>query len=144
MKWIISPRITKWLSWVIPVGAVTLWPFVISAKEPSRRTFVHEEIHGLQQQELWGTFWPLITGLAWLSAPSSLGFWLFLFSPLLAMIPFYVLYVGFWIKNLIVGMSSEEAYMAIPFEKEAYANEHDGRYLIVREPFTWTSYIWIS
>jgi len=54
---------------------------------------------------------------------------------------FLILYLGYWIKNLICGMPGDEAYMNIPFEKEAYDNMYDENYLKNRKPYAWTKYI---
>ena len=52
-------------------------------------------------------------------------------------IPFYVLYVLFWIKGLV--KREKNAYLSIPFEQEAYANEKDERYLANRKRFAWVN-----
>tara|TARA_R100000005_G_C4925489_1_gene156838 strand:+ start:302 stop:646 length:345 start_codon:yes stop_codon:yes gene_type:complete len=49
---IIAPRFTKAISWVIEVGAITLFPFIISRKEMSESLLRHETIHIAQQKEL--------------------------------------------------------------------------------------------
>lgn len=54
-------------------------------------------------------------------------------------IPFYVLYVLFWVKGLV--KREENAYLSIPFEKEAYTNEKDEGYLTNRKRFAWVGYI---
>ncbi len=54
-------------------------------------------------------------------------------------IPFYVLYVLFWVKGLV--RREKNAYLSIPFEKEAYANEKDKDYLENRKSFSWVDYI---
>ena len=54
-------------------------------------------------------------------------------------IPFYVLYVLFWVKGL-VRRRDESAYLSIPFEKEAYANEVNPGYLVNRKRFAWVNY----
>jgi hypothetical protein len=58
----------------------------------------------------------------------------------LYVIGFLLLYVFFWIKNIAQGMSGSEAYMNIPFEKEAYDKQHDFKYLESREKFSWRKY----
>ena len=67
---IISPWFTKAISWVIDVGAITLFPFIIARKEMSEATLRHETIHIYQQKELFLLFfyilyvWDWIIGLA--------------------------------------------------------------------------------
>jgi hypothetical protein len=53
-------------------------------------------------------------------------------------IPFYVLYVLFWLQGLF--RRDTVAYLSIPFEREAYDNEADPEYLATRKPFAWTRY----
>ena len=59
----------------------------------------------------------------------------------LLVLPFYVLYVLFWAINLVRYRNSQEAYYAIPFEQEAYHNDHDWAYLLNRKRFAWLKYI---
>ena len=54
-------------------------------------------------------------------------------------IPFYVLYVLFWIKGLV--KREKNAYLSIPFEQEAYANEKDESYLANRKRFAWVNHM---
>ena len=53
---IVSPRFTKAVSWVIDVGAITLFPFIISKEEMSETLLRHETIHIAQQKELFVIF----------------------------------------------------------------------------------------
>jgi hypothetical protein len=55
----------------------------------------------------------------------------------LLFIGFLVLYPAFWIWNILKGMSGEDAYRNIPFEKEAWDNDRDMGYLFRRKPFAW-------
>ena len=55
----------------------------------------------------------------------------------LLFIGFYLLYILFWLFNLI---TFKKAYMSIPFEKEAYFNELNNDYLKIRKPFAWLKY----
>tara|TARA_R100000426_G_scaffold78064_1_gene55575 strand:+ start:437 stop:778 length:342 start_codon:yes stop_codon:yes gene_type:complete len=48
---IVSPRICKALSIFIEVGAITLYPFIISREPMSDVTLNHEKIHLEQQRE---------------------------------------------------------------------------------------------
>jgi len=48
---IVSPRICKALSIFIEVGAITLYPFIISREPMSEVTLNHEKIHLKQQAE---------------------------------------------------------------------------------------------
>lgn len=64
----------------------------------------------------------------------------------LGWIIWYSKYLGFYFKNVFggyfstKGMSSRQAYMEIPYEKEAYSNEKDLDYLKNRNKFAWKKY----
>lgn len=53
------------------------------------------------------------------------------------LVGFYLLYAFYWLRARLLGMSNHDAYMAIPFEVEAYAQQHDMDYLKNRERFAW-------
>ena len=53
-------------------------------------------------------------------------------------IPFYVLYVLFWVQGLL--RRDVVAYLSIPFEREAYTNQDDPYYLGYRKRFAWVGY----
>ena len=59
----------------------------------------------------------------------------------LLLIGFYLLYVGFWVWNLVKHQSFQAAYEEIPFEKEAYANDDDPTYPINRKPYSWRKFL---
>ncbi len=102
-----NSKIPKLLSIFIDIWAITIYPFVICKGEMNEVTLNHEKIHLAQQKELW-------------------------------LIGFYPLYAFYWLKTrLFSGLTSSEAYHAIPFEKEAYAHETDDQYLNSRERFAW-------
>ena len=57
-------------------------------------------------------------------------------------IGFYILYVGFWLKNMIWNWQTPAlAYHNIPFELEAYAHDDDYTYPFNRKRFGWTKWI---
>lgn len=58
----------------------------------------------------------------------------------LFLIGFYVLYVLYWLRGLYRTRSFHEAYMTIPFEKEAYANDGNIVYPAIREKHGWKKY----
>ena len=66
---------------------------------------------------------------------------------ILGWLSFYSKYIGYWLKNVLggyfslKGKSSRQAYMDIPFEKEAYANERKLTYLEKRPKFAYKQYI---
>jgi len=60
----------------------------------------------------------------------------------------YLLFVGFWFlylfyyfANLVKYRNARQAYLNIPFEREAYTNEKDLKYLLKRKPFEWLKYL---
>lgn len=54
---------------------------------------------------------------------------------------FYILYVGYWLKGKLKGMTNDDAYAFIPFEQEAYSNHYDLDYLKTRPKHAWKDYI---
>ena len=56
------------------------------------------------------------------------------------LIGFYLLYVCYWLVGVWKLRSFHKAYMFIPFEKEAYANDEDPTYPLRRRPFSWRKY----
>ena len=105
-----NSNIPKYLSIFINIGAITLFPFIISRDEMSEVTIRHEMIHIEQQRELLVIF-------------------------------FYVLYVWYWLRGKMLGMTNDEAYMNIPFEQEAYRKMYDENYLETREKHAWRKYL---
>ena len=53
----------------------------------------------------------------------------------LLFIPFYIIYVLEWLYRLVQHRNWNKAYMAISFEKEAYAHGHDLNYLPRRKHY---------
>ncbi len=100
-------RIPKALSWFINISAITLYPFIISKYKMDKQTRTHEMIHIKQQRELW-------------------------------VVGFYALYVWYWLKNIVWHkQSSRDAYYNIPFEREAYENDHVELYPLTRKKWAW-------
>lgn len=54
---------------------------------------------------------------------------------------FYILYGFYFLKNWFYGETVFDAYLTIPFEKEAYKNQHDAAYLETRKRYSWRKYI---
>ena len=54
---------------------------------------------------------------------------------------FYILYVWYCLKAVAIGKTGRDAYYAIPFEKEAYENEKNLKYLKTRKPHAWKGFI---
>jgi len=58
----------------------------------------------------------------------------------LLIVGFYLLYVLYWLRGLWMYHDSYIAYHSIPFEQEAYDNEHNMEYLNERKWFAWRKY----
>jgi hypothetical protein len=56
-------------------------------------------------------------------------------------IPFYFVYLIYYIYFRVKGSSHFQAYLLIPFEKEAYVSESDFDYLKIRKWWAWKRYI---
>ena len=54
---------------------------------------------------------------------------------------FYILYVWYWLRGKMSGMTNDEAYMNIPFEQEAYRKMYNENYLESREKHAWRKYL---
>jgi len=59
----------------------------------------------------------------------------------LLILPFYVLYLIEFGFGLIKFKSKQKAYMNISFEREAYKNDYDFKYLTNRKFFAWRIHI---
>ena len=58
----------------------------------------------------------------------------------LLVIFFYILYVWYWLAGKVKRMNNDEAYMNIPFEREAYEQMYDVNYLNTRQKHSWKNY----
>lgn len=58
----------------------------------------------------------------------------------LLIVPFYVLYLTFYLVNLVRFRNHSKAYFNICFEKEAYANDGNLNYLQNRGLYSWLRY----
>ena len=95
------------------VNAMALWPFILVRNLETKESEVttHHEKIHIRQQ-------------------------LELF-----IIPFYVLYIGFYFYYRVKSKTHMQAYLCIPFEKEAYVSESDFDYLKIRKWWAWKRYI---
>lgn len=57
------------------------------------------------------------------------------------LVGFWFLYVWYWLKARAKGLNGSDAYYAIPFEKEAYAQQNNLKYLKTRKPHAWRDFI---
>lgn len=58
----------------------------------------------------------------------------------LLVIPFFILYAWYFFVNRLYYYNNDIAYLAIPFEREAYAKEKEDDYLHYRPSFAWKKY----
>ena len=56
-------------------------------------------------------------------------------------LPFYLVYLGFYIYYRLLGNTHTQAYLRIPFEKEAYCEESNFDYLTTRKLWGWRFFI---
>lgn len=108
---IYSNKILNALSWIFPIGGISLFPFIILRNEYEgtmygEQVVRHETIHFKQAIET------LVLG-------------------------FYIIYVLNYFINIIVYRNLDKAYHNILFEREAYGNEKDKDYLKNRKLFAW-------
>ena len=59
----------------------------------------------------------------------------------LLILPFYLFYILEWLIRTILYLDSYRAYQNISFEREAYANEKNPKYLAERRPFSFLDYL---
>lgn len=132
---IVSNLITS----VITAGtanAITLFPFVFYRTKYAKNNIItrtHEIIH-IQQQTECGLVGVVVSCSLWL----ILHNWLISLS---ALFLFYILYLVFYIINLIKFKNRNQAYHDIPFENEAYLNANFKYYPDMRRWFAWLKYL---
>ena len=59
----------------------------------------------------------------------------------LLILPFYIIYVLEWLIRFMKTGNSYDAYKKISFEREAYAHDHDLKYLKKRKFFSFLKYL---
>ena len=105
-----NSRIPELLSFFINIKAITIYPWIFFKGKADVTTISHEKIHLSQQRELW-------------------------------LIGFYVLYLYYWLKYLRKFKGDKYfAYVAIPFEMEAYTFQADWDHYKTRPRFFWKHY----
>jgi len=124
----------KWINKFIPFPnfrAINLFGilFVRGARPLTNVTLNHESIHSAQIAEVMIASVPFAL-LLWLFTNVWIGFLLIIAS-------YYLWYVIEWFIRLPFG----NAYRNISFEREAYNNEKDLRYLDNRKRFAWIKYL---
>lgn len=59
----------------------------------------------------------------------------------LYLLGFYILYITYYLYNLIKYCNHNKAYMNIPFEQEAYDNQLNLEYINNRRQHNWSTYV---
>ena len=108
---IVSDTFCNALSVFITVGGITLFPFIIIKEEYNNEVTLNHEKIHIEQQKE------------------------------LLVVFFYILYVYYWLKGKVKGMTNDKAYMSIPFEQEAYRKQYEMKYLDKRKRWSWISFI---
>ena len=99
------------LSWFMKIGGITLWPFIILRE----RYNVPNADYGKR-----------IVNHESIHIKQQEE---------LLVIPFYVIYVTEWFIKLF--FYGKDAYYNISFEREAYSNEYDYKYINNRKKYNW-------
>ena len=105
---------SKWFCKLLGVRGITLFPFVIVNDKDNYVLVNHEMIHYKQQRELW-------------------------------VIPFYFMYIVDYLKNRKLYKNQHPnknfwSYLNIYFEREAFANQSNLFYLLIRKPKAYKNY----
>lgn len=108
--------------------------FSRTQKETIRDSSIrHEAIHTAQQYEIL-----TLSALIALVLSNVYSSWWYLLVVVAMPIAIYILA---WIIELVLPPYNS-AYKDSPFEREAYANQHNKEYLATRKLFAWIKYIW--
>jgi cytochrome c biogenesis protein ResB len=92
----------------------------------------HEAIHSEQQEEI-----VCASALVAIALCNFCSSWWYLLIVLVMPIAIYIIA---WLIALVLP-PYDSAYKDSPFEREAYANQHNPMYLATRPPFAWWKYI---
>lgn len=122
---------------LIPFGGyvcINLFGVVFTKCEMDERIKNHERIHTVQQLEMFGIGFLLDLVLCLMFGWSN--WWLLLSLP-----TFYYWYGIEYLIKRFRHKRQEDAYRAISFEREAYANESKTDYVYERMAFAWWKFI---
>jgi len=109
---IIAPRFLKLFAGKF-VNAMALWPFILVRNSETKmsKVIIHHETIHIKQQIE------------------------------LLIVPFYILYFLYYVYFRIKGYPHTQAYLNIPFEREAYAEESNFGYLENRKFWGWRFFL---
>lgn len=110
---LITPRFLKYFAGKF-VSAMALWPFILvkNLETKESQVTIHHEKIHIRQQLE------------------------------MLVLPFYLVYLGFYIYYRFLGNTHMQAYLRIPFEKEAYCEESNFDYLRKRKFWAWRFFIY--
>ncbi len=103
------------ISWFMKIAGISLFPFII----------LREYRKGTERGKI-------------LVNHETIHFWQ---TIELGIVGFYVLYLWYYLFNLIKYKSTMKAYKQIPFEIEARGNEKNLNYIKTRKFYSWTKHI---
>ena len=109
----VAPKFLDAISIFINIGAITLWPFVITREPMDQITKNHERIHLKQQEELLIFGFYALYVYYWLKGMKK--------------------YKGSKRQRML-------AYRNIPFEREAYQHQMSDIYTMRRKSYAWWEY----
>ena len=104
-------KIPKFLSWFFPIGAITIGRNIFVKGDYPSHRLTRHEFIHVAQQKEMG------------------------------MLNFMLRYFYYWLIGLYKKGNPYEAYLSIPFEREAYDNEMTEGYLFDRRPHSWREYV---
>ena len=109
---LITPRFLKYFAGKF-VSAMALWPFILvkNLETKESQVTIHHEKIHIRQQLE------------------------------MLVLPFYIAYLGFYFYYRLKGNTHMQAYLRIPFEKEAYCEESNFNYLETRKWWAWRRYV---
>jgi hypothetical protein len=104
------------VSWFMKIDGISLFPFII-----------------LRERYKTGDTWWVVRGGKMVNHETIH----FQQAIELGVIPFYILYILEYIIKSVLYFSIEKAYKNISFEREAYENEYNLKYLKQRKRYNW-------
>lgn len=108
-----SDKFLNSISWFMSIGGITLWPFVILREK-------------YNSSDWWRSRAKRIINHESIHIKQQQE---------LLVIPFYILYITEWFIKLF--FYGKQSYYNISFEREAYSNEKNYKYLKERKNYAW-------
>ena len=131
-------------------AGITLAPFgiyILKKYMGNKRMINHESIHWKQQMEM--IIAGMVISLLFIMIISllsiitfiwvSLNFWVVVGLTIFPLLFFYLWYLIEWLVRIPI--NGKGAYRSLSFEREAYDNDDNLKYLETRKPFSWFKYL---